>query len=55
MEWWGMGGIDLAQDRDRWWVFLDVITFGLHKMQEISWIADLLASQKELCLMELVM
>jgi len=56
MEWWGMDGIDLAQDRDRWQVFLNVIIFGLHKIQEISWIDnDLLASQEGLCSMELVM
>jgi len=49
-----MNGIDLAQDRDRFQAFLNVITFGPHKTQEISWIADdLLASQEGLYSMEL--
>jgi hypothetical protein len=50
-----MDRIDLAQDRDRWQVFLNVITFGLHEIQEISRIADdILASQEGLCSMELI-
>ena len=33
----GMDWIDLAQDRDRWWVLLNaVMNFGFHKMLGIS-------------------
>jgi hypothetical protein len=53
----GLGDwIDLAWDRDRWWVLVKkVMIFRNHKMWGISRLAeDLLSSQERLCSMKLV-
>jgi hypothetical protein len=51
--WGGMDWIDMAQDRDRWWAVVSAV-MNL-QTRGISWQAeDLLASQEELCSMELV-
>jgi len=49
-----MDWIDLAQDRDRWRVFVKAImTFGFLKIREISGLVDnRLDSQEELSSME---
>jgi len=56
MGWEGMYWIDLAQNRDQGQSLLNmVMTVWLLKMQGVSWPAeDLLASQEELCFMELL-
>jgi hypothetical protein len=48
----GMGWINLAQNRDRWWALVN--TFGLLKMQGIflSIAEGLLTFQEGLCFME---
>jgi hypothetical protein len=53
--WRGMEWIDMAQDRYSWRaVVYAVMSFRLHKMRGISWLAEeLLASQSWLCCLEL--
>jgi sugar lactone lactonase YvrE len=51
----GMDWIDLDQDQKRWWALMNaVMIFGFHNMRRITYLAaDVLASQKGLCSMEL--
>jgi hypothetical protein len=51
-----MDWIDLAQNRDRCWAYVNaVMNFGFHKMRGISrLVEDLLGSQEELCTMDVV-
>ena len=58
--WNGMGGgmdwVDVAQDKDSGErLCMRQRTFGFHKLQEISWLAEnRLASEEALCSIELV-
>ena len=56
MGWGGMHWIDRAEGRDRWRaLWMQLWTFGFHKMPGISWLAEnRLASQEELSSTELV-
>jgi len=54
--WWEIvSGIHVVRCRDRWQAVVNtVLNLWIHKMQQISWLVELLSSREWLCSRELV-